>query len=142
MNLHKQWQSWIADLGESHTSADAVALGGGLGTFIAIFPTPGFNVLLAMLALAAFPTMNKVALFGALAFWNPIVCAPLYALAYEIGDMLFGSAVVVKFQVLILDHLYNFTRRFLAGVSIIAAICSLVVYAGLWSGVTWRQHRH
>lgn len=142
MNLPKDWQSWIADLSQSHTSADAVALGGAIGTLIAIFPTPGFNVLLGMLALAAFPSMNKLALFGALAFWNPIVCAPLYALAYEIGDVLFGNAQVVKFQIVILDNIHNFTRRFLAGMGIIATICSLVVYAGLWSTVTWRQHNH
>lgn len=141
MDLPNQWKAWVADLAQSHTSADAVALGGAIGTFIAIFPTPGFNIVLAMLALAAFPTMNKVALFGALAFWNPIVCMPLYALGYEIGDMLFGKAEVVKFQIVILDNIYNFTRRFLAGISIVATICSLVAYAGLWFGVNWYHQR-
>ena len=141
MKLPKSWQLWLADLAQSHTSADAVALGGALGTLIAIFPTPGFNILLGVLALATFPTINKVALFGAMAFWNPIVCAPLYALAYEIGDILFGKVEVVKYQIVILDQIYEFSRRFLTGISIIAAFCSLVVYAGLWSGVTWRQHR-
>ena len=141
MNPRKDWQAWLAALAESHSSADAVAWGGALGTLIAIFPTPGFNILLGLMALAAFPSINKIALLGALAFWNPIVCAPLYALGYEIGDILFGKAVVVKFEVVILDQIYNFSRRFLVGIGIIAVICSLIVYAALWSFVTWRHHR-
>lgn len=139
--MRKDWQSWIADLSAPHTSADAVALGGALGTLIGIFPTPGFSILLALLALAAFPTMNKIALVTALAFWNPIVCGPLYHLAYGIGDILPAIITSSKFQIVILDQSYSFSHRFLAGIGIIAIICALVVYAGLWSITTWRQDR-
>lgn len=129
----------MAELARYHPSPDAVAWGGAVGTFISIMPTPGFNIVLGFLALAAFPKMNKIALLGALAFWNPLVCAPLYALAYGIGDSLFGSAEVIKYKVVLLDQIYNFSRRFLVGISIIASVSALVVYAGLWSFVTWKQ---
>ena len=139
--MRTDWQSWIADLSAPHTSADAVALGGALGTLIGIFPTPGFSILLALLVLAAFPTMNKPALVIALAFWNPMVCVPLYHLAHGIGHILPAFVASSKTQFVILDQSYSFSHRFLAGIGIIAVICSLLVYAGLWSITTWRQHR-
>lgn len=142
MKLHKDWQAWLNELTQSHKSADAIALGGAVGTLIAIFPTPGFNVLLGVLTLAALPGMNKLALFGALAVWNPIICTPLYAFASDIGSMLLGPTQDVNFEVVILDQHYSYSRGFLAGIGIIAVITSLIIYAGLWSISTWRRPPH
>jgi len=139
MQLRKQWQDWIAELSRYHASPDSVAWGGAVGTFIAILPTPGFNILLGLLMLAAFPKMNKFALVGALAFWNPLVCTPLYWLALQIGDALFGATEIVKYKLMLLDQIYQYSRRFLAGIGIIASVMSLVVYAGLWSIIHWNQ---
>ena len=109
-------------------SAHSIALGFAIGTFISILPTPGFNILLGLLVIFLFKKVNKYSLFGSMAFWNPITLAPIYLLSYKIGDMLFGSTSVIKYNVIILNQIYNFSRRFLVGNFIAALAVSIISY--------------
>ena len=72
--------------------------------------------------------VNKFSLFVAIFFWNTLTLAPIHFLSYKIGDLLFGDADVVRYNILILNKIYNFTRRYLVGNFIIAVIVSTVSY--------------
>lgn len=109
-------------------SEHSIALGFAIGTFISIIPTPGFNILLGLLVVLIYEKVNKFSLFGAMAFWNPLTLAPIYLLSYEIGNFLFGSLPVVKYNIVLLDQIYNFSRRFLVGNFILAIIISALSY--------------
>lgn len=109
-------------------SEHSVALGFAIGTFISILPTPGFNILLGLLVVLIFKKVNKFSLFISMAVWNTLTLIPIYWLSYKIGNLLFGSVPVVKYNIVILDQIYNFTRRYLVGNLILALIISPLCY--------------
>ncbi|MFH1592426.1 MAG: DUF2062 domain-containing protein [Candidatus Woesearchaeota archaeon] len=109
-------------------SPHSIALGFAIGTLIGILPTPGFNILLGVLVVLIFRKVSKFSLFGALAFWNPIVLIPLYFWSYKIGGLIFGSAPVVEYELTILEQIYHFSRRFLVGSIILAPCFSILSY--------------
>jgi uncharacterized protein len=113
---------------KTKTSPHSIALGFSIGTFIALLPTPGFNVLLGFLILLIFEKVNKFSLFAALAVWNPFTQIPIYFLSYKLGDFIFRAAPVRQYEVVLIDHLYQFTRRYLIGNLIIAVTLSLISY--------------
>lgn len=113
---------------ETKTSAHSIALGVAIGTFIGIIPTPFFSVLLGVLIILIFKKTSKLGLFGSLAFWNPLTIPFTYYLSYKIGNILFGNLPVIKYNVIILDQIYNFSRRFLVGNLIVAIGFSLLCY--------------
>lgn len=105
-----------------------IALGFTIGTLISILPTPGFNVLLGALVIAFYPHTNKLAVFGAMAFYNPIVMIPFYWASYALGGLLFTADPVVQYNVVILDEAVDFTRRYLVGNLIVAITTSAITY--------------
>jgi uncharacterized protein len=109
-------------------SPHSIVFGFAIGTLIAILPTPGLSIILGLVVISIFKNISKIALFGALLFWNPIVSAPLYILSYKIGGLLFGNLPVVEYEVSILDNAYNFTRRYLVGNFILAVSISIASY--------------
>ncbi|MBU2634628.1 MAG: DUF2062 domain-containing protein [Nanoarchaeota archaeon] len=109
-------------------SPHSMALGFAIGTFIAIFPTWGLTFLLGLIVIALFPKVNKFTLLLAFIIWNPLITAPLYLWAYKLGTLIFGSTPIVKFNIIILDQFYNFSRRFIVGISIISLIISIISY--------------
>ncbi|MFH1439515.1 MAG: DUF2062 domain-containing protein [Candidatus Woesearchaeota archaeon] len=109
-------------------SPHSIALGFAVGTFISILPTPGLNILLGLLVVLIYEKINKISLFGSIIFWNPLFTIPLDGLSYKIGSLIFGSAPVVRYNIVILDNIYNFTRRFLVGEIITAVFLSVFSY--------------
>ena len=116
------------DVWEIKTSSHSIALGFAIGTLIAVLPTPGFGVLLGLFLVLIFKRINKFSLIVAFVFWNPFVLLPFYYLSYKIGNILFGSLPVIKYDVVILDQIYNFSRRFLVGNLLIAIFLSITSY--------------
>lgn len=114
---------------KTKTSPHSIALGFSIGTFIAVLPTPGFGVLFGLLVILLFKKVNKLALLIAFGVWNPVTLIPVYILSYRIGGMLFGSLPVVKYEVVLVNQAYNFTRRFLVGNILLALILSLACYS-------------
>jgi uncharacterized protein len=112
----------------SKTSSHSIALGFSIGTFIGILPTPGFNILLGMLVILILKKISKFSLIGAMVLWNPLTLAPIYFLSLKIGNFLFGDMPIVKYDLLILDQIYHFSRRFLVGNILIAVAASLLSY--------------
>lgn len=116
-------------------SEHSIALGFAIGTFISILPSPGINLLVGLLIVLLFKRINKVSLFGALFFWNSIVLIPVYIASYHIGNMIFSSASVVRYNIVVADIIYNFSRRFLIGNVILAILISILSYLALWGSL-------
>ncbi len=114
---------------KAQISEHSVALGFAIGTFINILlPIPGSNILTALFVILLFKKVNKLSLFVALVLWNAFTLAPIYLLSYKIGDLIFSTTPIVKYNVVILDQIYDFSRRYLIGNIIVAAIISPASY--------------
>lgn len=123
------------------SSDHEIALGFTVGTAISILPTPGFNILLGALFIAVYPRVNKLAVFGAMAVYNPIVMIPFYWASYQLGALLFGADPVVHYDVVVLDQAFEFTRRYLIGNLIVTAITSAISYPLVRKIVQLRRSR-
>ncbi|MFH1590324.1 MAG: DUF2062 domain-containing protein [archaeon] len=110
------------------SSPHEIAIGAAIGTFIAILPTPGFNILLGMLALLVYPKASKISLFLTMAILNPLIIWPLYGASITLGNLIFGNAPVIEYQLTLLEQAFHFSRRFLVGNAIIALASALMVY--------------
>jgi uncharacterized protein (DUF2062 family) len=113
---------------KTNSSEHSIALGFAVGTLINILPIPLFNFLVALLVILIFKKLNKLSLFVALAVWNVFTLLPVYYLSYKIGNFLFDSTPIVKYNIVILDQIYNFSRRYLIGNAILALIISPISY--------------
>ncbi|MBN2454660.1 DUF2062 domain-containing protein [Candidatus Woesearchaeota archaeon] len=112
----------------TESSAHSIALGFAIGTFVGIFPTPGFGVVLGFLIAFLYKKVNKLAVLAALALWNPLVLSSLYTLGYQIGDIIMGPLPVVEYEVTFLENAYHFSMRLLLGATMIASVFSVVGY--------------
>ncbi|MFH1788114.1 MAG: DUF2062 domain-containing protein [Candidatus Altiarchaeota archaeon] len=126
--LRDRVRSHLAEVFKTKTSPHSIALGFAIGTFIGILPTPGFGVLMGLLVILVHERVNKLALFTALALWNPLTLVLVYWASYRIGDVIFGSIPAEKYSIVILNHAYNFTRRFLVGNLVLATTMSTLSY--------------
>ena len=114
---------------KTDTSEHSVALGFAIGTFINIvLPIPGINILVALFIFFLFKKVNKFSLFVALVVWNAFTLLPVYYLSYKIGNFLFASTPIAKYNIVILNQIYNFSRRYLIGNVILAFIISPLSY--------------
>lgn len=125
----------------ARSSDHEIALGFSLGTFISVLPTPGFNILLGVAAIAIYPRMNRLALFAAMAIYNPIVMIPFYWASYELGAFALATLPVVSYDIVIADQVYEFTRRYLVGNVMLATFVTALTYPGVRRIVArWRSH--
>jgi uncharacterized protein (DUF2062 family) len=112
----------------TNASPEAMARSFALGTLISVLPTPGFNIALAALLATKFKQLNKASLLAAVGVWNGFVVAPLYALSYQIGELLFGvmpnGLMGVPLQVAVMSLL----KGFLVGNVLIALVITAVSY--------------
>jgi len=116
-----QWR--LSALLNTNASAKALASSFAMGTLISVLPTPGLNFLLAAFLLTRFKQLNKAALLAAVGVWNGFVVAPLYALSYQVGGFLFGTAPE------------QLIKGFLVGNLIIAISITAVSYFGVKTAV-------
>ena len=64
----------------------------------------------------------------AFAVFNPLVLAPIYLLSYRLGYVIFGNLPVVRYDMVLLDQIYHFSRRFLIGNLMLAVIIAIICY--------------
>jgi uncharacterized protein (DUF2062 family) len=107
---------------------NGVAMGFAFGTFFALLPTFGFSVFLALGLLVFFPNMNKPAVVLSLAFWNPIMQIPIYALSLELGTILYAGEPIVRYNFELLNQIFTFTRRFLVGHLVVTVSFTILSY--------------
>lgn len=113
---------------KADASANNQALGFALGTFISLLPTPGFNFALALL-LASWFRLHKATVLVSLAVWNVFVTAPLFALSYKLGNMLFPAPATASVASQWQAQVISFVQGFLVGNLIIAVGITAVSYA-------------
>ena len=124
----KRIKNHFSEIFHPHYHPHEIALGFGIGSFISILPTPGFSVILGLIAISIFSKLNKIALFSAFLLFNPFMLMPLYTLSYQIGDFIFWDIPVLKFKFEILNQLYTYSRRFLIGNIIVSTTVAIVSY--------------
>ena len=110
------------------TTPHSIAVGFAIGSFISILPTPGFNLILALIVSLIYKKVNKVSLFIGVLFWNPLTSPVIYYFSYKLGNLIFGAAPIVVYNVSFMEQIYQFTRRFLVGNIIIAVSMSIISY--------------
>ena len=113
---------------KSNSSPESVSMGFSLGTLIAILPTPGFGIFIALFIAIFLKKLNKVAIVASFTFWNPIIVAPLYWLSYELGSMFFKPNPSTHFDLAIFDQLYHYSGKFILGNAMIAILMSFISY--------------
>ncbi|MEK6934891.1 MAG: DUF2062 domain-containing protein [Nanoarchaeota archaeon] len=109
-------------------SPNQIALGFAIGTLISILPTPGINVLLGILIVILFKKVNKYSLFIAMGLWNFLTLPPIYYLSYELGDYIFESYLVTRFNISYLTVISNYIIRYIIGNVILAIIITPISY--------------
>lgn len=112
----------------SKTSDSAIAFGFAIGTFIAILPTPGLNWVLAFLVALVYKKINKLSLFFAIVFWNPLFLAPVYALCYVTGDLVLETLHISQWETVIQNSYMSSSGKFLVGSLVLSLILSLSSY--------------
>lgn len=109
----------------SQTSDKAIAFGFATGSFIALLPTPGLNWVLAFLAALIYRKLNKLSLFFAIVFWNPLFLAPVYALCYVVGDFVFDVTHIENLSFFAGNRYLNNSGKFMAGNILITTLLSV-----------------
>lgn len=79
-----------------HGSAEEIAWGSAVGLFIAMSPTMGFQMCMAI-AVAAFFKINKVAAAATVWVTNPATAPVIYWINYHLGAKLLGCPVYPLF---------------------------------------------
>lgn len=134
-------KSLFTELQETRSSDHEIALGFSVGTFISVLPTPGFNILLGVAAVAFYPRMNRLAVFAAMALYNPIVMIPFYWASYALGALIFTSLPVISYDIVIADQVYDYTRRYLVGNLIVTMAITAITYPVVHIIASrWRLH--
>lgn len=95
----KPWRlrDWFVHLLHLDDSAHRIALGAAVGMFIAMTPTVGFQMLLALLVLLFVPG-NRAAGVPIVWITNPATVVPIYYFNYRIGVFLLGEPEGVNMQ--------------------------------------------
>ena len=113
---------------ELKTSPRAIAFGFALGTAIALLPTFALDVLIGLLIVLIFKKVSKIALFAALAVWNPFILVPLIGVEYAIGNFIVGDIPPMIFKLEFLNQVYKYTLRYLIGNLIITTVFTTLSY--------------
>lgn len=122
--IKKVWLKLV--MGE--TTPHNLAFGVAFGTLVALLPTFGFSVAIALGLLIFMPKINRPAVLLALAFWNPLMQIPVYALSLEVGSALYTGDNVVMYQLELLNQLHTYTLRFLLGHLSVTLLFTIMSY--------------
>jgi len=90
-------RGWFIHLLHLDDTAHRIALGVGLGMFVALTPTVGLQMLLILL-LAVIFRANKAAGIPMAWVTNPITIVPMYSLNYYVGWLVVGGPTLEDFQ--------------------------------------------
>ena len=128
----KKIKNHFNEIIKTKTTPHSIALGFAIGTFLCIFPTPGFSFLLGLLVVLIFERVNKFSLFGSFIVWNPLVLTPIFYVGYQIGDLFYHFEPIQRFDIVILNQAFNFTRRLIIGNTILGIMIAVVSYYAVY----------
>lgn len=128
LDIRSKLNKYREDILKSNGSPESIAMGFSLATLIAILPTPGFGVFLALFIALFFKKINKIAIVASFAIWNPLVLAPIYWLSYLLGNTIFHPDPSMHFDLAIFNQLYHYSGRFILGNATIAISFAIIGY--------------
>jgi uncharacterized protein len=126
-NIKEKIKHHFHEIAKANATPHSIALGVAAGTAIGLIPTPGFGVILALLAILIFEKINKISIFIGMAIWNPIVCAPFQVLSYVLGNRILGSINITETHATF-NKFFSFTAKYLLGNIIITITISVASY--------------
>jgi len=127
-DLRSKLKEYLEDILKTNSSPESIAMGFSLATLIAILPTPGFGIFIALFIALIFKKINKVAIMAAFVVWNPLVLAPLYWLSYMLGDLFYKPDPSMQFDIAIFNQLYHYSGKFILGNATLASIFAFASY--------------
>ena len=138
MEIVKRIKAHFQEVLRIKQNPHSIALGFAIGTFFSLLPTFGLGIALGLLTILVNRRISKLAMLGAFVVWNPIVQAPLYAFSYWLGDTVFSGLPNLVVHLEFMYGAYDFTRRFLLGMILMALVLSFVSYPVVY----WLVERH
>jgi len=126
--LRKKLKKHFREVLEIKTSPTSIASGFAVGTFFALFPTFGLELIIIPIIIFIFKKISKISLGSAYIVWNPLITFPLYALGFKIGNSLLADVPIKTYRFEVLSQFYAYSRRFLVGNFILAVVISIVSY--------------
>lgn len=105
-----------------------VALGFGIGSFIALLPTPGLSMFIGLGVAAFMKPASRPGVLLAMLIWNIWTLIPIFAASAWLGEWIFSAEAKVYFHAEFLNQIVHFTRRMLIGNLIISIPLSFICY--------------
>lgn len=90
-NIVDKTKNYLIKLAKEEKTPHQTAMGFSIGTFIAILPSPGINILFCVIVALIYKKINKIMLFGSLAFWNTFLMIPIWAIGAKLGKLISGD---------------------------------------------------
>ncbi len=112
----------------SHKSDKTIAWSYAIGTFIAVFPTPGFSTLIGLALLGIFRQLNKMAVLLSMAIWNALTVIPVYWFSFKIGQALSLSERTTLFSNALANDIFQYFKQFIIGNLFITIPVSILSY--------------
>lgn len=132
--LHSLREQWLV-LSQTNAAPKSIALAFAIGTFISVLPTPGLNIPLATLLASSFKQLNRAGLLAAVAVWNALVVAPIYALSHKVGSFVAPSLPALQNQ----PENASFFIGFLVGNILLTIVITGLSYIIVQAGITRYQ---
>ncbi|MEM6842463.1 MAG: DUF2062 domain-containing protein [Bacteroidota bacterium] len=139
--VREKFGRFVQQLIQPESSRQSIALSFSLGTLIAILPTPGFGILLGLLLILIFRSLNRIAMILAITLWNPLLQLPVYYVSYWLGSILLGNSVALTTDESWMTLLTHHTKAFVVGNTILAALISVVSYILVMQLVGYHRRR-
>ncbi|GAA5036852.1 hypothetical protein GCM10011506_32480 [Marivirga lumbricoides] len=113
---------------KSNKSDHTIAWSYSLGTFIAVFPTPGFSTFIGLGLIAIFRQINKMAVLLAMVVWNAVTVVPVYWFSFKIGQNLALTDETTLFRFEWANNLLQYFKDFIVGNLFITIPISILSY--------------
>ena len=119
---------YIMNIIKSKKSDKTIAWSYSIGTFIAVFPTPGFSTFIGLAVLGIFRQLNKMAILLSMVVWNAVTVVPVYWFSFKIGQSLAITDETNFFQYEWANNLIQYFKDFIVGNLFITIPISVISY--------------
>lgn len=127
----KYWfrlKRYIMQIIKSKKSDKNIAWSYSLGTFIAVFPTPGFSTFIGLALLGIFKQLNKIAILLSMVVWNAVTVVPVYWFSFKIGQNLALTEETTLFSYEWANNALQYFKDFIVGNLFITIPVSVLSY--------------
>lgn len=128
---NKYWfrlKRYLMNILKSNKSDHTIAWSYSLGTFVAVFPTPGFSTFIGLGLIAIFRQINKMAVLLAMVVWNAFTVVPIYWFSFKIGQSLALTETTTLFANDIANQILQYFKDFIVGNLFITIPITIISY--------------